>query len=151
MFVMEVTVGMAGQGNPSGPGPAMQGNHQRTGPRWMGEPRGGPPRGGRGRGGFGARGGRGGFAYGHSGEDGQARWDYGGGDAYASTTDAIVLGEHTDAQNSAGWGQGAAHEQVQAGLGGEEDDEQTENQGAVGGRMQKMGDGWVFTRNDGSS
>ncbi|KAH9967246.1 hypothetical protein BC827DRAFT_1172499 [Russula dissimulans] len=153
MFVMEVTVGMTGQANPNGPGPAMQGNHQRTGPRWMGEPRGGPLRGGRGRGrgGFGARGGRGSFAYGHSGEDGQARWDHGGGDAYANTTDAIVLGEHTDAQNSAGWGQGAAHEQVQAALGGEEGDEQTENQGAVGGRMQKMGDGWVFTRNDGSS
>jgi len=151
MFVMEATVSMASQANPNGPGPAMQGNHQRTGPRWTGEPRGGPLRGGRSRGAFGARGGRGGFGYGHSGGDGQARWDYGGGDAYANSTDAIVLGEHTDTQNSAGWGQGAAHEQVQAGLGGEEGDEQTENQGAAGGRMEKMGDGWVFTRNDGSS
>ena len=151
MFVMEVTVSMANQQAPVTGGPAMQGN-QRTGQgHWMGEPRGGPPRGGRGRGAFGTtRGGRGDFAY-----DGQARWNY-RDDGYSQGTDAVVLGEHTNAQDSSGWAQGSSgggtHEQqVHAGL-GEEGDQQMGSQGATGGLMQEVGDGnWVFTRNDGSS
>jgi protein NRD1 len=154
MFVMEITVSMASQApapTPAPPsGPPMQGN-QRTGYAggWMGEPRGGPPRGGgRGRGAFGTRGGRGGFAYGHSG-DGQARWDH-GGDGYAGSTDAIVLGEHTNAQNGLDWAQGS-HEQAQADL-DEEGGGQEENPSVSGGRMQKVGEEkWVFMRNDGSS
>lgn len=142
MFVMEVTVSMAGQQAPVTGGPAMQGN-QRTGQgHWTGEHRGGPPRGGRGRGAFGtSRGGRGGFAY-----DGQAQWDY-GDDGYSQGTDAVVLGEHTNAQDGSGWAQGSS-----GGGMGEEGDQQTGSQGAMGGRMQEVGDGnWVFTRNDGSS
>lgn len=149
MFVMEVTVSMANPQAPVAGGPAMQQGNQRTGQgHWMGEPRGGSLRGGRGRGAFGTpRGGRGGFAY-----DGQARWDY-GGDGYSEGTDAIVLGEHTNAQNSSGWAQGSTgggtHEQqAEAGLGGE-GNQQTGSLGATGGQV---GDGnWVFTRNDGSS
>jgi len=152
MFVMEVTVSMANQQAPATGGPAMQQGNQRTGQvNWMGEPRGGPPRGGRGGGTFGpTRGGRGGFAY-----DGQALWNY-GDDEYSQGTDAVVLGENTNAQDSSGWAQGSSgggtHEQqAQAGL-GEEGDQQTGSQGATGGRMQEVGDGnWVFTRNDGSS
>jgi hypothetical protein len=151
MFAMEVTVNMANQAPVSAPAPGMQGNQQQGG--WMGDPRGGPPRGGRGRGAFGARGRRGGFAYGNSGGDGQAQWDY-GGDGYAQDTDAIVLGEHTNAQNgSSCWPQGSsAHEQVQvtADL-GEEGDRHTGSQDPTGGRMQKVGGNWVFTRNDGPS
>jgi protein NRD1 len=152
MFAMEVTVNMANQAPASGPGLGMQGN-QRQG-SWMGDFRGGPPRGGRGRGAFGARGRRGGFAYGNSGGDGQARWDH-GGDVYAQETDAIVLGEHTNAQNdSSGWPQGSsAHEQAQvAACLAEEGDRHTESQDPTGGRMQKVGGNWVFTpRNDGPS
>ncbi|KAI9454429.1 hypothetical protein F5148DRAFT_1151705 [Russula earlei] len=130
MYVMEVTV-----------------KHGKPGAlRWMGEARGASPRGGRGRGAFGTRGGRGGFGYGNSGGEGQARWDY-GGDAYANSTDAIVLGEHTNASNGIDWVQ---DEQAQGSL-GEEGEGQGENQGAAGGRMQKVGDNWVFTRNDGSA
>lgn len=150
MFVMELTVSMANQLPPSGPatsGPALQGN-QRTGQqRWMGEPRGGPLRGGRGRGAFGTRGGRGGFAYGNSGGDDQAWWGH-GGDGYAKDTDAIVLGEHTNSQNSFGWEQGA-HEPAQAGL-DEGDDEQMGSQGAMGRRIQDVGDSRASTQNDGS-
>jgi protein NRD1 len=151
MFVMEVTVNMTSQAPPTPSGPPMQGN-QRTGHAgggWMGEPRGGTPRGGgRGRGAFGARGGgRGGFAYGKAGE-GQALWDY-GGDGYAGSTDAIVLGEHTNTQNGLDWAQGS-HEPAQSGL-DEEGGGQEGDQSASGGRMQKVGDKWVFIRNDGSS
>jgi protein NRD1 len=145
MFVMEVTVGMTNQVPVCGPG--VQGN-QRQGGR-MDDFRGGAPRGGRGRG---TRGGRGSFAYGNSGDDGQARWDY-GGEGYAQDTDAIVLGEHINVQNdSSSWSQGnSAHEQAQvAGL-GEEGDQHTEGQGPTGGRMQKVGGNWMFTRNDGPS
>ena len=155
MFVMEITVSMANQ-NQQAPvttgGPAMQGNNQLTGQgHWMGEPRGGGTlRGGPGRGAFGTTrgGGRGGFAY-----DGQARWNH-GGDEYSQGTDAIVLGEHTNAQNSSGWAQGSSgggtHEK-QA-LGGLGEDQQTGSQGVMGGRMQEVGDGnRDFTRNDGSS
>ena len=152
MFVMEVTVSMANQQAPVAGGPAMQSN-QRTGQgHWAGEPRGGPLRGGQGRGALGTtRGGRGGFAY-----DGQAQWDY-GGDGYSQGTDAIVLGEHTNTQDSPGWAQGSSgggtHEQqARAGLGEGDGDQQMGGQGATGGRMQEVGDGnWVFTRNDGSS
>jgi hypothetical protein len=149
MFVMEVTVSLTNQAPVCGPG--MQGN-QRQGGR-MDDFRGGAPRGGRGRGAFGTRGGRGGFAYGNSGDDGQARWDY-GGDGYAQDTDAIVLGEHTNVQNdSSSWPQGnSAHEQAQvASLGGEEGDQHTGSEGPAGGRMQKVGGNWVFTRSDGPS
>ncbi|KAI0305875.1 hypothetical protein B0F90DRAFT_1624340, partial [Multifurca ochricompacta] len=144
MFVMEFTIGMAGQ-TPTG-GPPVQGD-QRTGHGWMGgEARGGPPRGGRGRGAFGAREGRNGFAYGNSRED-QGRWDY-GGDSYAESTDAVVLGEHTNTQNGFGWSQDS-HEPAQESA--DEEGEQQGGQGATGGRMQKVGDNWVFVRNDGSS
>jgi protein NRD1 len=163
MFVMEFTVSMASQALPSGP--AAQANQWTgQGQRWTGgDPRGGgpPPRGGRGRGGaFGTRGGgRRGFNPGGSG--GQSRWDY-GGDGYASMdandTDAIVLGEHTN-DVSSGWAaQDVHHEQAaQAGTGpGEEGDGLMGMgglgaTGATGGRMQKVGDNWVFVRNDGSS
>ena len=154
MFVMEFTVSMANQALPSAP--AATPANQWTGQRWMGDSRGGPPRGGRGRGGFGGRGGRRGF---HSagGNAGQTRWDYrDGGDAYADAngTDAIVLVEHTndDVQSGSGWAQDA-HEQVQGAGPGEEGEEQMGGQEATGtgGRMQKVGDNWVFVRNDGSS
>ncbi len=163
MFVMEFTVSMANQVLPSGP--ATQVNQWATGQgqRWTGDPssRGGPPRGDRGRGNaFGSRGGRRGF---HSGGNGRAGWEY-GGDGYgeyadANGTDAIVLGEHTNDDHSSsqpGWAQdNVAHEQAaQAGPGqGEEGDGQTGSQGTMGtgGRMQKVGDNWVFVRNDGSS
>lgn len=154
MFVMEFTVSMANQALPSAP--AATPANQWTGQRWMGDSRGGPPRGGRGRGGFGGRGGRRGF---HSagGNAGQTRWDYrDGGDAYADAngTDAIVLVEHTndDVQSGSGWAQDA-HEQAQGGGPGEEGEEQMGGQEATGtgGRMQKVGDNWVFVRNDGSS
>jgi len=163
MFVMEFTVSMAAanQVGSSGPPAATQAN-QWTGQSWMGDTRGGgPPRGGRGRGGaFGARGGRRGFNAG--GGNGQTRWDYGGdgyGDADANGTDAIVLGEHTndDVLGSSGWAQAqdAHHEQAQAaGPDGEEGDGRMGGQqslGATGGRMQKVGDKWVFVRTDGSS
>jgi hypothetical protein len=147
MFVMEFSVSMANQVPATGP--AMQGNQRSGQGGWMGVPRGGTPRGGRGRGAFGTRGGRGGFAYGTSGGDGQAQWDN-GSDGYAQTTDAIVLGEHTNAQDNSGLAQGSTNEQAQAGL-GEEGHQQTGSQGAVGGRMHKVGDNWVFARNDGSS
>lgn len=167
MFVMEFTVSMASQALPSGP--AAQANQWTgQGQRWTsGDSRGGgpPPRGGRGRGGaFGTRGGgRKGFNSGGNG--GQTRWDY-GGDGYAdmdaNDTDAIVLGEHTNdvhSSSSAGWAaQDVHHEQVaQAGTGpGEEGDGRMGMgslgaTGATGGRMQKVGDNWVFVRNDGSS
>jgi protein NRD1 len=160
MFVMEFTVSsMANQALPGGP--AAQATNQWTtgqgqGQRWMGDSlsRGGPPRGGRGRGGaFGNRGGRRGF---YSGGNSRAGWEY-GGDGYggydgdANGTDAIVLGEHTNDIQSSQAHDAPVHEQVvQAGPGqGEEDD----GQGATGtgGRMQKVGDNWVFVRNDGSS
>jgi hypothetical protein len=166
MFVMEFTVSMASQALPGGP--AAQANQwtntgQGQGQRWMGDPasRGGPPRGGRGRGGaFGGRGGRRGF---HSGSGGNSRagWEYGGGDGYggygdANGTDAIVLGEHTNDIQSGQAQDAPVHEQVaQAGSGqGEEGEDLTGSQGATtgtGGRMQKVGDNWVFVRNDGSS
>jgi protein NRD1 len=146
MFVMEFTVSMANQVLPGGP--AAQANQRTTG---QGQSRGGPPRGGRGRGGaFGSRGGRRGF---HSGGNGRAGWEY-GGDGYggygdANGTDAIVLGEHTNDIQGSQAQDAPVHEQVaQAGPGeGEEGD------GAMGtgGRMQKVGDKWVFVRNDGSS
>ena len=163
MFVMEFTVSsMASQALPGGP--AAQVNNQWTtgqGQIWMGDPppsRGGPPRGGRGRGGaFGGRGGRRGF---HSGGNSRVGWEY-GGDGYAgygdvNGTDAIVLGEHTNDTQSSEAHDAPVHEQVgQAGSGqGEEgEDGQMGNQGATGtgGRMQKVGDNWVFVRNDGSS
>ncbi|KAI0272501.1 hypothetical protein BC834DRAFT_349866 [Gloeopeniophorella convolvens] len=138
VFVMEFT--MANQTPPTEP--MMQGN-QRGGRGWMGEPRGGHLRGGRGRG-FGPRGGRGGFTYGNS-QEGQGRWGY-GGDAYANGTDAIVLGEHTNAQSESGWAQGN-EEQAQAGLANEGG--QQGELDAAGGRMQKIGDNWAFVRNDG--
>jgi protein NRD1 len=164
MFVMEFTVSMANQALPGGP--ATQANNQWTttgqGQRWMGDPpsRGCPPRGGRGRGGAsGSRGGRRGF-YSGSGGNGRAEWEYGGdgygGYADANGTDAIVLGEHTNDIQSSQAQDAPVHEQVsQAGPGqGEEGDGQTGSQGATtgtGGRMQKVGDNWVFVRNDGSS
>jgi protein NRD1 len=164
MFVMEFTVSMANQVLPSGPAaPAAQANQWTgQGQRWTGgEPRGGgpPPRGGRGRGGaFGTRGGgRRGFNSGGNG--GQTRWDY-GGDGYADMdangTDAIVLGEHTNDvhSSSSGWAAQDAHEQVAQAGPGEEGDGQMGSlgaSGASGGRMQKVGDNWVFVRDDGSS
>ncbi|KAH9036435.1 hypothetical protein EDB84DRAFT_1437675 [Lactarius hengduanensis] len=145
MFVMEFTIGMAGQAPPSVP-PVQAG--PQAGYGWMGEPRGGPPRG---RGAFRGRGGRGGFA--HNAGGGQKRWDV-GGDAYAENeTDAIVLGEHTNNQNGSDWAQGS-HEQAQASPDGDDDGdgEQMESGGSTaGGRMQKVGDNWVFVRDDGSS
>lgn len=165
MFVMEFTVSMANQALPGGP--AAQANNQWTtttgqGQRRVGDPpsRGGPPRGGRGRGGaFGSRGGRRGFHSG-SGGNGRAGWEY-GGDGYggygdANGTDAIVLGEHTNDIQSSQALDAPVHEQVsQAGPGqGEEGDGGTGNLGATtgtGGRMQKVGDNWVFVRSDGSS
>jgi hypothetical protein len=80
----------------------------------------------------------------------------------ANDTDAIVLGEHTNdvhSSSSSGWAaQDVHHEQVaQAGTGpGEEGDGRMGMgslgaTGATGGRMQKVGDNWVFVRNDGSS
>ncbi|KAH9004739.1 hypothetical protein EDB86DRAFT_3072215 [Lactarius hatsudake] len=145
MFVMEFTIGMANQAPPSVP--PVQASPQ-AGYGWMGEPRGGPPRG---RGGFRGRGGRGGFA--HNAGGGQKRWDV-GGDAYAENeTDAIVLGEHTNDQNGSDWAQGS-HEQAQASPDGDDDGDggQMESGGSTaGGRMQKVGDNWVFVRDDGSS
>jgi hypothetical protein len=80
------------------------------------------------------------------------------------------LGEHTNAgdevhHGSSGWAQqDAQHEQAaQGGPAGEEGEDgedgdvrmesqgQDQGQGATGGRMQKVGDNWVFVRNDGSS
>lgn len=146
MFVMEFTIGMASQAPPSVP--PMQGKPQAE-YGWTGEPRGGPPRG---RGGFRARGGRGGFAHNNSG-GGQKRWDV-GGDAYAESTDAIVLGEHTNNQNGFGGEQGS-HEQAQASPDsdgdGDGDGGQMESGSTAGGRMQKVGDKWVFVRDDGPS
>jgi protein NRD1 len=144
MFVMEFTIGMASQAPPSAP-PVQQGNPQ-AGYGWMGEHRGGPPRG---RGAFRGRGGRGGFA--HSAGGGQKRWDV-GDDAYAESTDAIVLGEHTNNQNGFGWTQGS-HEQAQASPDGDGDGDggQMEGGSTAGGRMQKVGDKWMFVRDDGSS
>ena len=164
MFVMEFTVSMANQALPGG-GPAAQANQWTTtgqGQRWMGDSpsRGGPPRGGRGRGGaFGSRGGRRGF-YAGSGGNGRAGWEYGGdgyaGYADANDTDAIVLGEHTNDIQTSQAQDTPVHEQVsQAGLGqGEEADDRMGSQDAdtgTGGRMQKVGDNWVFVRKDGSS
>jgi protein NRD1 len=145
MFVMEFTIGMASQAPPSAPPVQQQGNPQ-AGYGWMGEHRGGPPRG---RGHLEARGGRGGFA--HNAGGGQKRWDV-GGDAYAESTDAIVLGEHTNNQNGFGWAQGS-HEQAQASPDGDGDGDggQMEGGSTAGGRMQKVGDNWVFVRDDGSS
>jgi len=157
MFVMEFTVSMANQVLPGGPA-AQQANQWTTGQgqRWMGDStsRGGPPRGGRGRGGaFESRGGRRGFHSGGTGGNGRAGWEY-GGDGYggygdANDTDAIVLGEHTNDIQSSQTQDAPVHEQVaQAGPGqGEEGDGGT----GTGGRMQKVGDNWVFVRNDGSS
>ncbi|KAH9066694.1 hypothetical protein EDB87DRAFT_1587612 [Lactarius vividus] len=145
MFVMEFTIGMASQAPPSVP--PVQASPQ-AGYGWMGEPRGGPPRG---RGAFRGRGGRGGFA--HNAGGGQKRWDI-GGDAYAENeTDAIVLGEHTNNQNGSDWAEGS-HEQAQASPDGDDDEDggQMESGGSTaGGRMQKVGDNWVFVRDDGSS
>jgi protein NRD1 len=159
MFVMEFTVSsMANQTLPPG-GPAAQADNQWTtsqGQRWMGDApnRGGPPRGGRGRGGaFGNRGGRRGFYSGGSGRGGR---EYGGGDGYegygdANGTDAIVLGEHTNDTQSSQAQDAPAHEQVeQAGL-GEGEEGEVDGRTGTGGRMQKVGDNWVFVRNDGSS
>ena len=149
MFVMEFTIGMASQAPPSAPPPPQppmqqQGNPQATGYGWMGEHRGAPPRG---RGSFRARGGRGGFA-----GAGQKRWDV-GGDAYAEGTDAIVLGEHTNDQNGFGWAQGShEQEQAQASPDGDGDgDGDGGGESTAGGRMQKVGDKWLFVRDDGSS
>jgi len=139
MFVMEFTIGMASQAPPSAP-PMQQGNPQ-AGHGWMGEHHGGPPRG---RGAFRARGGRGGFA--HNAGGGQKRWDV-GGDAYAESTDAIVLGEHINNQNGLGWAQGS-HEEAQASTGGDGDGG---DGSTAGGQMQRVGDNWVFVPNDGSS
>jgi protein NRD1 len=169
MFVMEFTVSMANQVGPGGPA-ATQANQWTTtgqGQRWMGEPssRGGPPLGGRGRGGaFGSRGGRRGFYSGGNGRTWDSEYGGDGYGGYANTndTDAIVLGEHTNdvhsSSSQSGWAQDAtAHEQAaraQSGPGqGEEGDGGTGSQGAVGteGRMQKVGDKWVFVRNDDSS
>ena len=165
MFVMEFTVSsMANQVLPTG-GPAAQANNQWTtgqgqGQRWTGDPppsRGGPPRGGRGRGGaFGSRGGRRGF---YSGGTGRGGWEYGGdgyggyGDHDANGTDAIVLGEHTNDTQSSQAQDAPVHEQVeQAGPGqGEEGEDDGQTATGTGGRMQKVGDNWVFVRNDGSS
>lgn len=147
MFVMEFTIGMASQAPPSAPAPVQQGNPQ-AGYGWMGEHRGGPPRG---RGAFRGRGGRGGFAH-SAGGGGQKQWDV-GDDAYAESTDAIVLGEHTNNQNGFGWTQGG-HEQAQAspdGDGDGDDGGQMEGGSTAGGRMQKVGDNWVFVKDDGSS
>ena len=146
MFVMEFTIGIASQAPPSAP--PVQANPQ-AGYGWMGEPRGGPPRG---RGAFRARGGRGGFA--HNAGGGQKRWDV-GGDAYAESTDAIVLGEHTNNQNGFDWAQGS-HEQEMASPDGDGDGDGDDGQkgsggSTAGGRMQKVGDNWVFVRDDGSS
>jgi protein NRD1 len=157
MFVMEFTVSMANQ-VPAAPSvPVATQANQWTGQRWTGDPRGAPPRGGRNRSAaFGFRGGgRRGFNAG--GGTGQTRWDYGGeGYADANETDAIVLGEHTNTNNDvhsgSGWTQDA-HEQAQEAGPGEEGDGQMGSPGAAGtgGRMQKVGDKWVFVRNDGSS
>jgi len=149
MFVMEFTIGMANQAPPSVPVPPSPGNPQ-AGYEWMGEHRGGPPRG---RGAFRARGGRGGFA--HNSGGGQKRWDVGGDDAYAESTDAIVLGEHTNNQNGFGWAPGGSHEHDHAspdgdGDGDGGDDGQKGGGSTAGGRMQKVGDNWVFVR-EGSS
>ena len=155
MFVMEFTVSMANQALPTG-GPVAQANQWTTGQgqRWMGDPpssRGGPPRGGRSRGGaFGSRGGRRGL---YSGGNSRAEWEYGGdgfgGYADANGTDAIVLGEHTNDTQSSHAQDTPVHEQVgQAGPG---QDEEGDGQTGTGGRMQKVGDNWVFVRNDGSS
>ena len=158
MFVMEFTVSMANQALPA---PAAQGNQWPTGQgqRWASEPssRGGPPRGGRGRGGaFGNRGGRRGF---YSGGNGRGGWEY-GGDGYggygdANGTDAIVLGEHTnDIQSSQAQDAPSREQAAQAGPGHvEEGDGRAGSQGATGtgGRMQKVGDNWVFVRKDDSS
>ena len=146
MFVMEFTIGMASQAPPA-PGvpvpPSPMPESPQAGYGWTGEHRGGPPRG---RGAFRARGGRGGFA--HNSGGGQKRWD-GGGDAYAeSTTDAIVLGEHTNDQNGfGGWAQGASHEEAMASPDGDGDDGGQKGSGSTaGGRMQKVGDNWSFVR-----
>jgi protein NRD1 len=160
MFVMEFTVSsMANQALPAG-GPAAQANNQWTtgqGQRWMGDPpsRGGPPRGVRSRGGAFGRGGRRGF---YSGGAGRAGWEYGGGDGYegygdANGTDAIVLGEHTNDTQSSQAQDAPVHEQMgQAGQGQGEEGEVDGGTGTgTGGRMQKVGDNWVFVRNDGSS
>jgi protein NRD1 len=164
MFVMEFTVSMANQALPGGA--AAQTNNQWTtgqgqgqGQRWTGDPppsRGGPPRGGRGRGGaFGSRGGRRGF---HSGGNGRVGWEY-GGDGYegyggdVNGTDAIVLGEHTNDTQSSQAQDAPVLEQVgQAGPGQDEEGDGRAGTGtATGGRMQKVGDNWVFVRNDASS
>lgn len=142
MFVMEFTIGMASQAPPSAPPPMQQGNPQAE-YGLMGEHRGGPPRG---RGAFRGRGGRGGFA--QSAGGGQKRWDV-GGDAYQESTDAIVLGEHTNNQNGFGWTQDG-HELAQASPDGDGDGD-GDGGSTAGGRMQKVGDNWVFVRDDGSS
>lgn len=142
MFVMEFTIGMASQAPPSAPPPMQQGNPQ-AGYGLMGEHRGGPPRG---RGAFRGRGGRGGSA--QSAGGGQKRWDV-GGDAYQESTDAIVLGEHTNNQNGFGWTQDG-HELAQASPDGDGDGD-GDGGSTAGGRMQKVGDNWVFVRDDSSS
>jgi hypothetical protein len=80
--------------------------------------------------------------------------------ADANGTDAIVLGEHTNDDvhhGSSGWAQQDAHHEqaAQGGAASEEGDggmaNQGQGQGATGGRMQKVGDNWVFVRKDGSS
>lgn len=159
---MEFTVSsMANQALPKG-GPAAQANNNQwtttgQGQRWMSEPpsRGGLPRGGRSRGGaFGSRGGRRGF---YPGGAGRAGWEYGGGDGYegygdANGTDAIVLGEHTNDTQSNQAQDAPVHEQQgQSGPGqGEEGEVDGQTGTGLGGRMQKVGDNWVFVRNDGS-
>jgi protein NRD1 len=151
MFVMEFTIGMAGQAPPSAPAPPIPAGNPQAGYGWTGEHRGGPPRG---RGAFRARGGRGGFAHNSGGS--QKRWDVGGDDAYAAeSTDAIVLGEHTNNQNGFGWAQGDSHEQEALaspdGDGDGSDGGQNGSGSTAGGRMQKVGDNWVFVRDDSSS
>jgi len=96
-------------------------------------------RGGRGRGAS-SRGGRGGYGHGNI-REAQEEWGY-GGDVFAQNTDAVILGENGNHHEEESW-QSQLHEGAELDGGGAES-------GQVGstGRMQRVGDKWVFVRVD---
>ncbi|KAL0953860.1 hypothetical protein HGRIS_005035 [Hohenbuehelia grisea] len=133
-FMMGNTMYPMGMMQP-GPGwsqPSWQGTGSMTQQSWRG-----------GRGGGFARGRGGGYAHGGNPRVGQEQWDQGHG--ASMDTDAIVLG-------GGDGGGGVAAQTVSGGNYGQPNkDPSMGNSAAPGGRMQRVGDKWLFVKGDGAT